>query len=91
MVGGSTPKGVAAPDKLVLYLSEDAWAGDAQFTVSVDGKTLDTAEAVTALHASGASQDFAFTGSFGAGPHDVGVSFLNDAWGARRRRTATCI
>jgi len=81
LVGGSTSKGVAAPDKLVLHLSEDAWAGDAQFTVSVDGKTLDTAEAVTALHASGTSQDFAFTGSFGAGPHDVGVSFLNDAWG----------
>jgi len=81
LVGGSTSKGVGAPDKLVLHLSEDAWAGDAQFTVSVDGKTLDTAEAVTVLHASGTSQDFAFTGSFGAGPHDVGVSFLNDAWG----------
>lgn len=81
LVGGSAPKGVAAPDKLVLHLSEDAWSGNAQFTVSVDGKTLDTAEAVTVLHASGTSQDFTFTGSFGAGPHDVGVSFLNDAWG----------
>ena len=81
LVGESTLKGAAAPDTLVLHLSEDAWKGDAQFTVSVDGKTLDTAEAVTTLHASGGSQDFTFTGSFGAGPHDVGVSFLNDAWG----------
>jgi hypothetical protein len=22
-----------------------------------------------------------FTGNFGSGPHDVGVSFVNDAWG----------
>ena len=71
----------AASDTLVLHLSEDAYKGDARFTVSIDGKTLDTAEAVTALHASGASRDFTFTGSLGAGPHDVGVSFLNDAWG----------
>jgi len=26
-------------------------------------------------------QDFGFTGSFGAGLHDVAVTFLNDAYG----------
>lgn len=80
-VGGTTPKAALPPDKLVLHLSEDAFQGDAQFQVSVDGKTLNTPQAVTAIRAAGAIQDFTFTGNFGNGPHDVQVSFVNDAWG----------
>ena len=75
--GGTT----ATIDTLTLHLSEDAWQGNAQFLVSVDGKALNTATEVTASHAGGAVQDSAFTGSFGAGPHDVAVTFLNDAYG----------
>ncbi len=70
-----------AASPLVLQLSEDAWQGDAQFTVSVDGKTLGAAQSVTALHSKGASQDFAFGQALAAGTHDVAVSFLNDAYG----------
>jgi len=70
-----------AASPLVLQLSEDAWQGDAQFTVAVDGKTLGAAQAVTALHAKGAVQDFAFGTAMAAGTHDVAVSFLNDAYG----------
>ncbi len=66
---------------LVLQLSEDAWQGDAQFTVSVDGKTLGGAQTVTASHGAGAVQNFAFAQAMAAGTHDVAVSFLNDAWG----------
>jgi len=66
---------------LVLQLSEDAWQGDAQFSVSVDGKALGAAQSVTALHASGAAQDFGFGQAMAAGTHDVAVSFLNDAYG----------
>ena len=33
-----------------------------------------------ALHSAGTLQDFAFSG-FGPGSHDVGVTFLNDAYG----------
>jgi hypothetical protein len=83
-VGGTVPTRAAAPDTLVLHLSEDAWKGDAQFQVSIDGKTLDTAEFVTALHSVGGSQDFTYAGNFGSGTHNVGVSFLNDAYGGAK-------
>jgi len=66
---------------LVLQLSEDAYQGDAQFTVTVDGKSLGAAQSVTASHAQGSVQNFAFGQAMAAGTHDVAVSFLNDAWG----------
>lgn len=70
-----------AASPLVLQLSENAWKGDAQFSVAVDGKTLGPAQAVTALHWNGAVQNFAFGQAMSAGTHDVAVSFLNDAYG----------
>ncbi len=66
---------------LVLQLSEDAWQGDAQFTVSVDGKQLGGAQSVSASHGAGSVQNFGFAQAMAAGAHDVAVSFLNDAWG----------
>ena len=66
---------------LGLSLSEDAYQGDAQFTVAVDGNTIGGAQTVTALHSNGASQDFSFSQALTAGTHDVAVSFLNDAYG----------
>jgi len=82
-----TPTPVPAPvptptatDTLVLSLSEDAYLGDAQFTATVDGKSLGAAQSVTASHGQGQTQAFTFTGSFGAGPHQVGVTFLNDLY-----------
>ncbi len=78
-----TPTPVSTPitsDTLVLNLSEDAFQGDAQFTVSVDGKSLGAAQTVTALHGAGASQAFAFNGQFGPGAHDLAVTFINDNW-----------
>ena len=68
-------------DTLVLNLSEDAYKGDAQFTVSVDGAQLGGTQTVTASHGAGQSQAFTFKGNFGSGKHTVAVSFLNDAWG----------
>jgi hypothetical protein len=67
-------------DTLVLNVSEDAYKGDAQFTVSVNGKALGGTFTATAPHASGASQAFIFNGDFGAGQHAVAVNFLNDAY-----------
>ena len=77
----TTSNPVTGPETLVLHLSEDAYQGDALFTVALDGKQLGDMQAVTASHAAGAAQDFTFTGSFGTGPHTVAVRFLNDAWG----------
>ena len=66
---------------LKLSLSEDAWKGDAQFSVAIDGKTIGAPQTVTTLHAKGASQDFFFKQALTAGNHDVAISFLNDAYG----------
>ncbi len=80
-LGGAMPVVTPALDTLVLHLSEDAWKGNAQFQVSIDGKAIDTRETVTALHSGGKSQEFIYTGNFGTGSHDVGVSFVNAATG----------
>ncbi len=69
------------PDTLVLNLSEDAYAGDAQFSVAVDGTQLGAAQSVTALHSQNQKTAFTYKGNFGPGNHTVSVSFLNDAWG----------
>ena len=70
----------AAVNTLTLGLSEDAWQGNARFSVAVDGKALNQPTDVSALHSRGDVQDFSFAG-IGAGPHDVAITFTNDAWG----------
>ncbi len=69
------------PDSLVLQVSEDAYNGDAQFTVSIDGTQVGGTQTATASHAAGADQTFTVEGSFGVNQHTVGVNFLNDAYG----------
>jgi hypothetical protein len=68
-------------DRLVLRVSEDAWQGNAQFTVSVDGHQLGGTYTVTASHAAGQWENFVFSGIFGPGAHTVSIDFINDAWG----------
>ncbi|HEY0207394.1 MAG TPA: matrixin family metalloprotease [Acetobacteraceae bacterium] len=79
-----TPTPVAAPgtaDVIALHLSEDAWLGDAQFIVSVDGQQYGGVQTVTALHGLAQDQTFNLQGAFGVGAHDLAISFINDAWG----------
>ena len=71
----------ATLDTLVVSVSEDAYLGDALFTVSVDKKKIGGNLTATALRAKGASQDFTLTGAWGPGPHVVTVRFLVDAYG----------
>ncbi len=59
LYSNGTASVATAASPLVLQLSEDAWQGDARFTVAVDGKTLGPAQSVTALHAGGGAQNFA--------------------------------
>jgi endoglucanase len=68
-------------DTVVLELSEDAYLGNAEFMLLVDGKPVGESEYVTALNSAGAQQQFTFTGNFGPGPHTFAVAYLNDAWG----------
>ena len=81
--GGDGTSTFAVPntDTLTLHLAEDAYNGDAQFTLSVDGQVIDQPTAVTASHAADGSEAFSFTNMLTAGTHDIGITFLNDAYG----------
>ena len=76
-----TAASATAADTLVVSAAEDAWQGDAQFSVAVDGVAVDGVYTVTASSAADASQDIVVRGDWGAGPHTVSVTFLNDAYG----------
>ena len=79
IIGGTFGSG---PDTLVLTLAEDAFQGDAQATVTLDGNRLAAQPiTVTALQNAGQIEDFTFKGNFGSGAHNLGVSFINDAYG----------
>jgi hypothetical protein len=72
----------AITSTLTLNISEDSWQGDAQFTVKVDGIQKGGTYTATAPHVSGASQAFTIAGiAENFSPHDIAVSFLNDAFG----------
>jgi beta-glucanase (GH16 family) len=71
----------SGPDQLVLQISEDAWEGDAQYTVSVDGVQVGGTLTANALHTAGQDQTVTVSGNWGSGPHAVSVDFLNDAYG----------
>jgi beta-glucanase (GH16 family) len=74
------------PDKLVLHVAEDAWLGDAKFTVFVDGNQLGGVQTATALRGAGAWQTVTLGGDFGAdgaaGAQNVIVRFVNDGFDA---------
>ena len=52
-------------DALVVTVNEDAYQGDAQFTVSVDGTQVGGTQTTTALRGSGQTQAFTFKGGWG--------------------------
>ena len=77
-----TPKTIGSgADTLVLLMSEDAYEGDAQFTVSVDGTQVGGKQTTTGNHSQGQTQAFTVHGRFGTLKHTVSVNFLNDANG----------
>jgi beta-glucanase (GH16 family) len=63
---------------LVVRVAEDAWNGNAQFVVAVDGSQVGGVQTATMAH--GAGWQDVNLGTFGAGPHTVSVSYVNDAW-----------
>lgn len=86
--GTTAPGGTAAtdsaigsgPDQLVLAISEDAYKGDAQYEVLVDGTQIGGIQTAHASHAAGQSDHLLVQGNWGSGTHDAAVVFLNDAW-----------
>ena len=85
------------PRSQIIYVSAPASVRQARLAdravpphVRVDGQTITTPDLVKALNSAGSVQDFTITG-LTKGAHDIGVTFLNDAWGAPPRRTATAV
>ncbi len=68
-------------DTVVLHASADSWQGDPQFTVSIDGVAQGGTMTATASHSAGASTAFTFSGLPSLTVHDIGVTFVNDAYG----------
>ena len=66
-------------DTLVLKISQDAYQGSAQYTVSVDGKQVGGTFTASASHAAKQSDTLTLKGDWAAGAHKVEVKFLNDA------------
>ncbi len=81
VAAGATSTIGSGADTLALSLNEDAYAGDALFTVSVDGTQIGGVESTSASHAAGQAGTLDVLGSFGAGAHTVAIDFLNDAYG----------
>jgi subtilisin family serine protease len=71
----------SGPDALVLRISEDAWQGDAQYTISVDGNQIGDALTASSSHSDGQFDTIAVFGNWSPGSHAVSVNFLNDAYG----------
>ena len=70
----------SGPDTLTLRLSEDKADIDAQFLVTLDGTAIGGG-VITAPHG-GAGQVFSFFGTWSAGAHALGVTFLNAQTGS---------
>ena len=79
--GASSGTVGSGSDTLVLRISQDAYQGSAQYTVSVDGRQINGTFAASASHAAGQSDTLTLLGDWAAGNHTVQVNFLNDAWG----------
>jgi Ca2+-binding RTX toxin-like protein len=77
----ASPTVGSGPDILVLKISQDAFGGDAQYTVAVDGKQIGGTLTAKASHAAGQSDTVTVQGDWAAGAHDAVVTFLNDDWG----------
>ncbi len=70
----------SGPDTLALAINEDAYLGNAQFTVSVNGTQIGGTQTTTAIAGNGQSQTFDVLGTFSGTSNTATVNFLNDAW-----------
>src|SRR3954447_20442623 len=75
----STPN-TTGTDTLVVILSQDAWQGDARFTVAVDGQQIGGEYIAAAQHGAG-TDSLTLQGDWGSGQHDLTVTFINDSYG----------
>jgi len=64
-----------------LKVSQDAYKGDAQYTVSVDGKQIGGVLTAGASHTAGHDDIITVKGDWATGTHKLAVNFLNDSYG----------
>lgn len=62
---------------VLIGMAEDAYQGDAQYSIAVDG-VLKATGTITTLQSSGKSQEISL--NVPDGTHKIAVSFTNDAW-----------
>jgi hypothetical protein len=65
------------PHLVIIGMAEDAYQGDAQYSITVDG-VVNTTGTITTLQSSGKSQEVSL--NVPDGSHMIAVSFTNDAW-----------
>ncbi|MGK7871120.1 carbohydrate-binding domain-containing protein, partial [Falsiroseomonas sp. E2-1-a20] len=68
-------------DVLKIGIAQDAWQGDARYTISLDGKQIGGERVAKASAAKGEMDIITLTGDFNDSVHKLGVTFLNDLWG----------
>ena len=83
--GSGTPQAVfvgSGTEDLALSVSEDAYLGDADYTLAVDGQQIGGTLSVDplAMHGTGVTQTVFVAGNFAVGSHTLSVDFLNDAF-----------
>nr|WP_294508952.1 carbohydrate-binding domain-containing protein [uncultured Rhodopila sp.] len=74
-------------DSLVLQVSENAYQGNAQFTVSVNGNPVGGVQTILALNSGNQTQTFTFLGDWGSTQNSVTISFVNPLSDANGSRT----
>lgn len=82
--GQSTSIEFPAPqtDVLTLNVSEDAWLGDAQCYVTIDGQIFGGVTTITASHSAHSEQAITISAnSLSSGSHRIGLAFINDLYG----------
>ena len=79
---GVTTRVGTGSDTLVLKITQDAYQGDSQYAVFVDGKQIGGTVTAKALHNSGQADTLEIKGDWGVGNHNVSVQLLNDLYGS---------
>ena len=67
-------------DTVVLKVSQDAYQGNAKFTVSLDGQQIGNILTAASFHSSGTSDTVNVLADLSPGQHTVTVKFLDDAY-----------
>ncbi len=81
--GGHDPVEIeagAGPDTLVLEISQDAFRGDAKYTVAVDGVRVGGVFTASALHDSPGRDVLTLRGDWDPDAVEVTVTLVNDLW-----------